>query len=298
LRGAWDRAWSGTSDPLVFAIVRVGLAALVLLRVSDWTAPWLALDHHAWVHGLDHAPWTEVIREPALHAPLLPGLPSVTSPLAGAVAIARPVLAVPLLLGVRPRAAALALAICGYGAMALDRGRYFHHLHLLWLSCAWLALTPCGARLSLEALLRRDGREDRSQKWSLTLLRFQGLVVYAAAGIAKLQPAWIDGTALARVCVVFAFGGGFFELGRDSVGLSGLSIAIAIWELALVPLLAWPRTRVIGVAMGLALHLVLDTSTLVSTFGATMALYLLTFLPWDREGGWLTGRPRLASATP
>ena len=291
MRAAWDRAWSGTCDPLVFAIVRVGLATLVLLRVSDWTAPWLSLDHHAWVHGLEYAPWSDPVREPALHAPLWPGswpgLPSVTSPVAGALAIATPVLAVLLLFGVRSRASAFALAICGYGAMALDRGRYFHHLHLLWLSCAWLALTPSGARLSVEHLFGGGDRQELSPQWSLTLLRFQGLVVYGAAGLAKLQPAWMDGTALARVSEVYPFGGPLFELGRAAIGLPGLSVAIAVWELALVPLLVWRRTRVLGVVSGIALHVVLDASTLVSTFGATMILYLLTFLPWDREGGFL-----------
>jgi hypothetical protein len=128
----------------------------------------------------------------------------------------------------------------------------------------------------------------------LQILRWQGLVAYGAAGLAKLEPAWLDGTALSQIAESYPFAGPFWDGGQATLGMAGMSIAIAIWELALVPMLAWPRTRIAGVVLAVALHVVLDTTTLVSTFGATMVVYLVCFLPWEREGGLFS--PSRASA--
>lgn len=277
-RARWDALWAGEVDPLVYAILRVGVATLVLLRVSDWTAPFLQLDHHAWVSGLDHAPGADPAETPWLEMPLVPGLPSPHGLVAAALAWARLPLAGLVLLGIRARPAALLLAIAGYGLMALDAARYFHHLHLLWLSCALVALTPCDARL---AVIRRGG--PSAPRWPLTLWRLQALVIYGAAGLAKLDPRWLDGTSLRLIAERFPFEGVFWDAGLGLVGHAGMATAIALWELALVPLLAWRKTRLLGVALGLALHVVLDTTTMVSTFGASMALFLVTFLPWERR---------------
>lgn len=288
-RARWDALWAGEVDSLAYAILRVGVATLVLLRLTDWTAPLLQLDHHSCVSGLDHAPGDDPAAAPALHMPLIGGLPSPHGLFAATLAWARLPLAGLVLLGIRARAAALLLGLAGYGLMALDASRYFHHLHLLWLSCALLALTPCDARL---ALVRRGGA--RSPRWPLTLWRLQALVAYGAAGLAKLDPRWLDGTSLRMVAERFPFEGVFWDAGLSLVGHAGMATTIALWELALVPLLAWRRTRVLGVALGLALHVVLDTTTMVSTFGASMALFLVTFLPWESAGL----RPSTRSAAP
>jgi len=276
MRARWGALFAGEVDPLVYAALRIGVATLVLVRIADWTAPLLSLDHHGWVRGLDHAPSDDPAAAPALHMPLLGGLPSAHSTFAAALAWARAPLAVLVLLGLRPRPAALALGVSGYLLMALDASRYFHHLHLLWLSCGLVALTPCDARLSLW-----PRRLAGAPRWPLTLWRFQALVIYAAAGLAKLDPRWLDGTSLRAIAERYPFEGALWDAGLGAVGHAGMAIAIAAWELALVPLLAWRRTRLVGAALGLALHVVLDSTTMVSTFGASMALFLVTFLPWE-----------------
>jgi hypothetical protein len=265
--------WRGETSPWAYVVLRVGLAALVLARTTDWLRPLVAMDHHAWSHGLDH---TAVGAAPALISPLFSFLPSLGPDAPLALGVVRTALAIALLLGVRPRITAAALALVGYGMMALDRYRYFHHLHLLWLAVALLALAPSDARLSI---LPR--RLDAVPRWPLQLVRAQVLVAYAAAGIAKLSPAWLSGALLRFWAEQRNVEGPIAALIETHAAPA--AIAITIVELALVPLLAIPRARPLGIALAVALHAGIESSMVVSTFGATMLLLVTAFLPWDQR---------------
>src|SRR4051794_36107344 len=125
-----DAHFEGQVRPWIYVLLRVGLAGLLLVREADWLRPWLPLDHHRWVHGLDFS-WS-IRQAPYLSSPLIPGLalgPSATYWLVRA----RTLLALALLVGVRPRWSALLLSLTCYALLASDRYRYFHHLHVLYL---------------------------------------------------------------------------------------------------------------------------------------------------------------------
>ena len=292
---ALRRVWDGEASAYALPLFRVGLAAIVVARTTHWTAPLFAMDHHLWSAAVEYAPSLEHTAEPALFSPLFALLPRLPAPLLELAAHARPWLAVLLLLGVYPRTLAGLLALLGYGLMAIDRYRYFHHLHLLWLSCGLLALCPSHARLSPHALwARRRGRLDpTSPRWPLQLLRLQALLVYAAAGTAKLDTDFLSGRTLRAFEQLGLLGGPRYTAAQLLLGHAGLAWLVTAAELALVPLLALPRTRprLAGIALGLALHAALANSMVVSTFSAQMALYLMLFLPWEhRNQEWITGR--------
>jgi hypothetical protein len=116
-------------------------------------------------------------------------------------------------------------------------------------------------------------------------LRCQCLIVYAAAGVAKLSTAWLSGRALEQLVRAGLIGGPLWRFGTELVGIRGAAATVAAAELGIVVLLSVPRLRLGGVALGLTLHAALGTSLVVSTFGAQMALYLMLFLPWDPRNG-------------
>ena len=168
--------------------------------------------------------------------------------------------------------------------MASDRYRYLHHLHLLWVMCAWLAVVPSGAKLSLAWLLGwKTSKADVVPCWSIQLVRFQALVIYAASGLAKLTPGWLDGTTLALIEKMHLVGGPLWRAALAIGSYRSLSIAILLTELALPALLVWRKTRLAGVGLGLALHAGFSLALVVSTFGLQMALFLMLFLPWHER---------------
>jgi len=279
VRSWWSARWDGTVEPWPYALFRVGVASLILVRTTTVLEPLLSLDHHLWVRGIEYAPWVETVAPPASRSPLVP-LPDLGLTGDAVLVVARTALAALLLLGVRVRWTAGLLAAVGFWLVLEDRYRYLHHLHLLWTSCALLALCPSGQRLSVERLVRRGTAADRVPRGALQLLRSHALVIYASAGVAKLDSRFLDGSVLEAFAREGLLTGPAFEAARDAVGIAGLAKAACAVELALVPLLAVRRTRLVGVALGVGLHLALDRAMLVSTFGATMALYLALFLPW------------------
>jgi hypothetical protein len=277
---SWRALWQGETRSTPLALFRVGLALLVLARTTHWLRPWLALDHFLWTQGPEFSPALEGVVAPRLFSPLLP-LPQLCDGWVEGLVHTRTALALTLLVGLWPRASALGLFVIGYGLMALDRYRYFHHMHLLWLSCLWLALLPSVRGWRLASPWRPRAQEV--PRWPLQLLRAQCLIVYLAAGIAKLGPGWLSGAALDSTARAGVVGGLLWSAMSERLGTGGVACLIAATELSIVLLLLSLRARGWGIALGIALHLGLEQSMVVSTFGAQMVLYLLLFLPWERR---------------
>jgi uncharacterized membrane protein YphA (DoxX/SURF4 family) len=266
--------FSGSIGAWVYACLRIGFALVFLIRESSLLAPLVPLEHHRWVHGLDFS-WS-VAREPHLVSPLVPGL-ALGAGLCSALGYLRIGLAVMLLLGVRSRASAALLALVSYWLMFSDRFQYLHHLHLLFLSIAWLSLAPLDGRFSVERWLRGAAAAQSAPVWPLVLLRAMVISIYLASGLAKLNQEWLDGETLHTLETLGTLHGRGWLWLRSSVGYAAIARAVALIELLLPILLARGVTRRFGVLCGWALHLGVSLSMSVSTFGVEMALLLVAF---------------------
>jgi hypothetical protein len=291
IAGAVDDLFGGDVSPWIYAVLRIGLAAIFLVRHSDWLRPWLFLEHYRWVRSLDFL-WS-TSEPPYLVSPLWPGLAL------GATATlwlvyARTALSLSLLMGVRPRESAALLAAVSYTVFASDRYHYFHHLHFLYLSIAWLSLCPLSDRWSLERPLRRTWAKLRgspddhfapppsSPIWPLQLFRAFVVSIYLGAGTSKLIGVWLQGDTLELLYRFGTIQGPAWEALHATFGFGGIAKLTCLTELGLPVLLLFRPTRRWAVVAGLGFHAIVDTSMAVSTFGAQMAVLLLSFLP-DRK---------------
>ena len=114
-------------------------------------------------------------------------------------------------------------------------------------------------------------------------LRVQLLVVYAAAAVAKMNSGFFDAEVSCAVSLSARIA--WFD---PSLLAGSWRVAPAMWgtvlvELALVVLLAIPRTRVLGLAVGAAFHAVLALAGNVPFSALALALYVV-FLPVDTAG--------------
>jgi len=263
---AFDSVFEGQVAFATYKFLRIGLAALFLIRCADWLHSILPLDHHTWVHGFDFD-WS-IAEAPYLVSPLIPGL------ILGARATwvlvrLRIALAVALLVGIRPAWTALSLAALSYGLMFADRYRYFHHLHVLYLAIAWLALIPAPSRESAKL----------GAAWPLQILRAATVGIYLAAGTAKLKPTWWHGDSLAILAHLHALNGPIWAALGHAFSFGALAKAACLTELGLPLLLVLQRTRRGAVLLGLVFHVLISCVMPVSTFGVTMALMLFSFWP-------------------
>ncbi len=282
----FDACFDGAVPSWVYAYLRVGLAALCLARGADWLRHWLPLDHHQWVHGFD-LDWS-IQTSPYLKSPLVPGL--VLGETATHLLVwLRTVLAALLLLGVRPRASALSLALTSYALLLSDRYHYFHHLHVLYLGVAWLALAPANDPFRLSSVVASVVARRRAQSapeasyaspiWPLQLLRALVMSIYLASGSSKLQSSWWSGEVLTQLARLHSVRGGVWVHGAALLGVTGVARSVGLFELSLPFLLAFRATRRVAVLAAMAFHVLISSVMAVSTFGATMALLLLAFWP-------------------
>ena len=138
----------------------------------------------------------------------------------------------------------------------LDEARYVNHTYLICLYCLLLAIVPAHREYSVDARMRPKLRSNSAPAWSLWLLRFQMAVVYIFAGLVKFSPDWLRGEPM-RFELAHAtqapIVGQFF--GREwavyFVTYGGL-----LFDLSVVPLLLWRRTRVAAFCGVVLFHLI------------------------------------------
>ena len=137
----------------------------------------------------------------------------------------------------------------------LDRTNYQNHYYLLMLISWTLALLPLNRCAALDAFTRQVSRSDTVPAWCVWLLRFHIALPYFFGGVAKLHPDWFAGEPLRTHLLSMTW---FPTL--KPLFTSEATIGIFIWggllfDLAIVPLLVWRRTRVAAYVMCVGFHL-------------------------------------------
>ena len=285
-----DALFRGSVTSRVYPALRVGLAGIFLVRHADWLRPWVFLEHHRFVRGLMFLD-SGAAAQPALVSPMIPGF-ALSDASTRALVYTRTLLSIFLLLGVRARASALGLALVSYALLAADRFRYYHHLHLLYVSIAFLALAPIGSSFSLEHVVARLFRRLRglthassdtpsvtSAAWPLQLIRALPLGVYFAAFTSKVDASFLRGDVLRGLERFHVLKGAFWELVRDFAGYRGVATLAGIAELALPLALMLRPTRRVAVFLALGFHAGISACMPVYSFGAQMAVLLVAFWP-------------------
>ena len=191
-----------------------------------------------------------------------------------------------VVLGYRYRASILGYGLLFAYAHLIDKTNYLNHYYLVVCVCGLMACLPLASAWSLDA--RRDERLRRAElpNWMLWALRAQFGLVYVFGGIAKLNADW-----LFRAEPLSSW------LGRHSdwpvVGellaarstAFAMSWAGALFDLSIVPLLLWRKSRALAFGVLVMFHLLTASLFSIGMFPYLMiAGATLFFEPnWPRE---------------
>lgn len=150
----------------------------------------------------------------------------------------------------------------------LDEEQWVNHAYLICLFSFLLIFLPANRALSVDAWLNPRIFTQSTQAWTLWLLRMQMGVVYFFAGIAKISPDWLRGEPMwvwlsqsKQPQILHQF------LSEPWTAYSFSYIAL-LFDLLIVPLLLWRRTRVPAFCMAVAFHLI------------NAQLFYLEVFPW------------------
>ena len=150
----------------------------------------------------------------------------------------------------------------------------------------YLCLAPCGAALSLDALLRRRrGKAEPAPSprtgLATRLIQVHLCLIYTAAGLAKLKgEAWWDGTAIWKAAANLEYQTADLTwLARAEWAGELLTHVTVLFELTFWALVWRPRLRPYVLAGGLAMHLGIVAFLGMWTFGLAMAFAYVAFVP-------------------
>ena len=157
--------------------------------------------------------------------------------------------------GLMYRVATLLLAAAFTYFLLLDRTNYQNHYYLLTLLAWMMALIPAHRLWSIDAVLWPSIRFDLVPCWAVWLLRFHVGLPYCFGGIAKINADWFAGAPLRQMLA-----------SRSNVPVIGPWLTLEtvvqgfIWggllfDLLIVPLLMWKRTRMVAYLLCVAFHL-------------------------------------------
>jgi vitamin K-dependent gamma-carboxylase len=197
--------------------------------------------------------------------------------------------AIALTIGYRTKLSAATLALGWAYIELLDRATYLNHYYLATSLALLLACTPAGAAFSLDARLHPESRAATMPRWVLLALRLQVAVVYVFAGIAKLNADWLLRAQPLRIWLAATSG----KLPWLETWLTQPASAfVASWlgagfDLAIVPLLLWQRTRVAAFVSAAIFHAVTGLLFPIGMFPWIMLACATLLLAADWPRAWL-----------
>ena len=188
------------------------------------------------------------------------------------------VCAVGMLLGLYYRICT-ALFCAGFSYVFLiDQALYLNHFYLICLITFLLVFIPANCTWSLDAVRNRTLRCNVVPRWALSLLRVQIGIIYFYAGLAKLNNDWLRGEPMREWLAELAPGS---ILSTQAVA-HFLSYGGVLFDLLVVPLLLWRRTRLFALAVAVAFHVGNHFLFQIGVFPWFMIAATLLFL----EPGW------------
>lgn len=194
-------------------------------------------------------------------------------------------LGIAIMLGFRYKISMILYTVLWAGVYFMQKTSYNNHYYLLLLICFIMIFLPANQEKSLDVKLGNTSFKQTMPNWIRIVFMTMVGIVYTYAAIAKFYPDWLDGTYtrnLLATAPIFDF------IPRDSF-LSYLfsqkwfylfiAYAGICYDLFIVPLLLFKRTRTIALIGSLVFHLFNSITLHIGIFPYFALSFALFFYP-------------------
>ena len=181
--------------------------------------------------------------------------------------------------GVCSRMAAALFTVCFGAVFLMDQAYYQNHLYLVLLFGLFFSVADVDPK-------------RMARRWMLDLARFQVAVVYIYGGIAKVNSDWLQGKPMSSWMALRAdwpLVGAVLEWPQTGVAMAWAGM---LFDLLIVPLLLWRKTRSVAFAGVVVFHLFNALLFKIGVFPALMVVLTTLFFAPD----WCERRGRAAVA--
>lgn len=160
-----------------------------------------------------------------------------------------------VMLGYKYRFSIIAYAIMWTAVYLMQKSSYNNHYYLMMLLCWIMAFLPANRWFSLDAKINPEIKSPAMPRWVLLILILQVWIVYTFASVAKFYPDWLDASMAAMLMSgksdYWLIGGLLQETWVHwSIAYTGI-----LFDLLIVPLMLWKRTRLLGFVISVFFHL-------------------------------------------
>ena len=265
-------------DASSVAIFRIAFGiAMVVLAGRFFTHGWIAADYLVPRHFFPYWGFGFVRPLPGPWMYVLYGLMGCSAAL--------------IALGFSYRPAAIVFALTFAWGHFSDKSNYLNHYYLISLISIWLVVLPLDREGSLRVRVRPIDRRSYIRRWMLLVLQVQIGLVYVFGGIAKLGSDWLFRAEPLRIWLMANIElpvlGRYFQERWAAYAFSWCGLG---FDLCIVPLLCWRRTRVPAYVVVLFFHTMTGLLFQIGMFPVVMSIGATLFFDpaWARR--WL-GRP-------
>ncbi len=160
-----------------------------------------------------------------------------------------------VMLGYRYRLGILMYTILWSMAYLMQKSAYNNHYYLLVLLCVYMLIVPAHKYFSLDAKRNPSIQSISMPQWVPWFLILQIWIVYTYASLAKFYPDWLDLT-FPKLLMASKHDtpiiGSFLQTNFAHISIKYIGI---LFDLLVVPLLLWKRTRMFIFVFSIFFHL-------------------------------------------
>lgn len=179
------------------------------------------------------------------------------------------------------------ISIIGYTILwsycyVIHKISYNNHYYLMILLCFIMCFLPAHKYASLDVKYRKIAKETGMYYACKFMLIFQITCVYIYGAIAKMYPDWLDGTYTSITLASkasFPVIGSFFT---EKWFYMGIAYGGILFDLLIIPLLAYRKTRLFGFILSIAFHSFNSIVFQVGVFPYLSLSFALFFFPSEK----------------
>lgn len=160
-----------------------------------------------------------------------------------------------MMVGYRYKMAALGFTLMWIVVYLMQKSFYNNHYYFLILLSGIMFFLPANTAYSIDAKRNSAIRTNKMAAWCKWVIVLQVWIVYTFASVAKMYPDWLNGTVVAEFMsrrADYPIIGGFLQ--QEWVHYAIIYFGI-FFDLLVVPLLLWKRTRVFAFVLSVFFHL-------------------------------------------
>ena len=180
--------------------------------------------------------------------------------------------------GYKYRVSVAAFTVMWTAEYLMQKSWYNNHYYLVILLCIFLFIVPANKYASIDSRKNPSIGQNTMPYWCVFIFIFQIAIVYFFAAIAKLYPDWLSG-AYIEIMLTTRDGKWLGPLLHNKEFHKFIAMAGFLFDLLIVPLLLFKRTRLLGTLASVCFHIFNSVVLHIGIFPYLSLAFLVFFYP-------------------